>query len=585
MFSKRISTILGAIALCLSASAQLAQLEPTSLEQTSAPSTGDKNFALVEIQFESPIEGAKVVRDNFGMADTSKPSHPGVLYAKVRGYHGQSKPLTIIHPDFSACVIDFASLGNPQELTPGMSYKVSIGVPASDYVKANRAFANLEFPKASELYQAYLASGNHKYASAARARLSLIESLTVPLEYIAQHDGATDTPTKVRLLKAAEMLADRTGSVKAHKLYNDMLAKMKRRATYDDEPVTQLHVDSVWCNPADVQARTDKTLPRDENNNGYISWVLIDLPMENVSAFANNTYRNDTIRDGKVLMYLNPGKADIISISQPDCETLSVNLADYGINEIGRGNVYNIKIQAPPAELIEADRAFASLDFALAQSLYVDMLQNYDRYDDETTTAVSDLLFTVNHIVDKDYRGTWKRLTGFFARRPTASREELAAKADSLSVMAEMLDKFGVPGMARNAQNYAKRASEYRNSVHLDLNVGQMNKYKEIILSQGLPKPFATKTLRLTYRVPGYNYPITQKVYAATAGQFSVYIPSEASAWLTSHPGKKMEIEVRNATTGKEYKLSAGKDSKLFVSLDHGDRSVEAQIFIEVKQK
>lgn len=581
---KTLTFLLAAIGV-ITARAQLANLEPRSMELlTDVAPTGHKARANIEIVFDTPLEGAKIVRDNFAMPDAKKASTPTTIHAQVNAQEQSdrfARSLTVMHPDFVPCVITFADLGMPERLELGRSYRINVAVPAADFVVANRAFAALDFDGASEGYQRYLASGDTQYEAIARKRLDLMQKMTPQNNYLRENASKNDRPTKIRKMKAAQDLYEHTSSLEAYKIYRSLRSELIPGRRSADEGVSEIIISSVTYDPADRMAFSDRSLEL-KDGSPYYSWLLVDLPMDDVEFDHPLLHREAAHIDGKYRVYVAPGPSGSLTVSHPDCAPLEINFTDFGIAEIAPASVYRVNLMAPPPALIEADRAFSTLDFPSAQMLYSDMLQNYEQYGDTTLSIVSDRLATVNRLVDRDYRGTWNRLRQFFIKRPTASREELAAKADTLMRMSRELSELKVPGMERNIKFYTKRANEYRNSVFLKISAAQMTKHKEIILgSDGRPEPIKDKSLLLEFKVPGWRGKFSQRVYASPKGQFSIYLPEEVSRWLRSHPGDEIEVMVKNPSTRKEYKLQAGKHSKLKIALDRGERTVEAPIFIQ----
>lgn len=582
---KKTFTILLAALGILTSRAQLANLEPRSMEMlTDVAPTGHKARANIEIQFDTPLEGAKIVRDNYAMPDAKKTSTPTIIYAQVNAQEQSdryARSLTVTHPDFVPCVITFSELGMPERLEIGRTYRIHVAVPAADFVVANRAFAALDFDGATDLYERYLASGDNKYEAIARKRLELMQKMTPQNNYLRENADKNDRPTKIRKMKAAQELYEHTSSLEAYKIYRALRSELIPGKRSSDEGVSEIIVSSVTYDPVDRMAFSDRSLEL-KDGSPYYSWLLVDLPMDDVEFDHPLLHREAAHIDGKYRVYVAPGASETLTVTHPDCAPLEIKFADFGISEIAPASVYRVNLMAPPPALIEADRAFSALDFPSAQMLYSDMLQNYEQYGDTTLSIVSDRLATVNRLVDRDYRGTWNRLRQFFIKRPTASREELAAKADTLMQMSRELSELKVPGMERNMKFYAKRADEYRNSIFLKISAAQMTKYKEIILgSDGKPEPIKDKSLLLEFKVPGWYGKFRQKVYASPAGRFSVYLPEEVSRRLRSNPGEEVEVIVKKSSDGKEYKIQSGKNSKLKISVDRGERTIEAPIFIQ----
>lgn len=582
---KRCLTLMLTLA-AITASAQLANLEPRSMRLLSdVPSTGHKARANVQVVFDTSLPGAKIVRDNYAMPDSKQAATPTTLYAQVNAQEQAeryARQFTIVHPDFVPCVINFAALGMPERLEPGLTYRVDVAVPASDFVMANRAFASLDFETATKLYNKYLQSGNDDYATLAGNRLEVMKRMTPQNNYLHENADKNDRPTKIRKMKAAQELYEHTSSMDAYKIYRTLRSELiPSKKSADAEGVSEIIVQSATYDPTDRMAFSDRTLEL-KDGSPYYSWLLVDLQLDNADFDHPLLHREAARIDGKYRVYVTPGPAGKLTVTHPDCAPLEVNFADYGITEIAPASVYRVNLMAPPAALIEADRAFSNLDFTSAQMLYSDMLQNYEEYGDTTLSIVSDRLAATNRLVNRDYRGTWNRLRQFFVNRPTASRSELAAKADSLATIAHELDRLKVPGMKRNANFYASRANEYRNSVFLKITAAQLTKHTEIVIgNDGRPEPVKQKRLLLEFKIPGSKLRHPMTVTASPAGQFNIYLPAAASSWLSANPGKELEISVKDPSSRKEFKVMSGKNSKLKIAANKGERTIEAPIFIE----
>ncbi len=586
---KRLLIVLACVLASLPAAvAQLASLEPRSMESLDTPSNGNPMLAYVEVVFSEPVLGAKVSADNFAATDKTREATPTTIYARVvadspasRGAYGKS--MTVVHPDYLPCVLDFEALGFRETLKPGRSYRIRVDVPEAALVRAHRAFADLDYPLARKYYRQYLEGGG-EYATLASQRLAMMDKMKAHLDFLNNNAASSDRNTRIRMMKCAKDIYDLTSSMEAYRRYQNLRSQLvKRSAAAFGDGASTLKIDSIWHDERDMRAKSDTSLPL-VNGNAYYSWIIVNLGLDDAWFETEGLFDDpEKIDGGNYRLKVAPGAEGPknIVVHHPDCSPLDIHLSQFGINEIKPASVYTIEIQAPPAALIEADRAFSNLDFHSAQALYSDILQNSGQFSPEILSMVSSRLYDVNSLIDRDFRAAWRRLRDFFVKRPTASREELASRADSLARMAGELQSLHVPGMENNARHYAERAREYRNSVYLDFSVTEMNNRKEILVGpDGNPKPLDAKSLLVEFVLPGAPAAYPVKASYLGPGHFGVYLPKKISEHLTSRPDASVEVILRDPASRKKYDIQAGKRNKLIFSLDSSsDRTIATNIY------
>ena len=581
------------LVLSTGAYAQLSTLRPLSMTRLSEPNNGSKNSAHIEIEFSAPLTGAKVVRDSENSTpDAAYPASPTRLHAKGLAIDGAgiyAQKVTVVHPDFTPCVIDFESLGFSGNIKPGGHYLIQVEVPDLPLIEANRAFSNLDFATAAAKYQEYLASGDGKDASLANQRIAVMKELDTPVRYIEANASKTDKATRFRCMKAAESIYNKTHSSKAYGMYNDIRTALYGRTAGDvvmDEGVTELRIDTAYLKAGDNRPMSDNKLPHVDGAPFY-SWIDVKVDLNDVVFTGGNQFLDAERVDGVYRLYVPKGReaAEEIVMRQPDCASLSLALKDFGIDKINPASVYVIEIPAPSAAIIEADRAFGNLDFTTAQMLYSDILNDADGYDDLTVSTAASRLEAVIPLVDNDVQSRWNTLKKDISlKNGPLDRDQLSKKCMKLSALASELDRLNVPGMATHARTYSDLAKEYRTSVFLTLNARQLNSHGEVMLdADGNPGIYSSKNIVLVFDKIGDLKNVEVPMEATSNGVFKKYLPPVVSEWLNRNPGRTLKVTPKQYVRhGGNMKLDRiGKDFEL--GLVDSDRTLSMTVFLQSK--
>ena len=566
--------------------AQLAVLRPLVMEKTETPVTDSKTFADIEIIFDSQLDNVKVVKNNDARQNPDKTNTETTIYAQALvSPKYVSKGVTLTHPDFLPLSIEFANLGFTDYVEAGATYRITVEVPDPEIVEANKAMGNLDYEKAQGLYERYLENGDGEFASLAKQRVELIRELAPRIQYLRETEKSKERPVKIRRMMAAKDIYDKTTAKKAYEIYRDLQQELLPNRIDTEEGVTKIKVDSVWFNPQDRRAQSDRSLPLVDGNPFY-SWITVEAGLDDLSFDWPEQFRDAEKIDGVYRVYVAKTEGiPTLLITHPDCQPLEVCLSDYGIETIGGGNVYSVKLSTPPAAVMEADRAFGNLDLNAATTLYSDILLNESSYDEGVLQTVSESLVNIDKV--KRYVDDWKRIKSELSQTQSASREQLAAKTDTLIRIASELQRYNVPGMERNRRRYEQRKEEYLNSVFLTFMASEINSHREISIENGKPKPTSQKSLYLLYKIPKDNTVYRQHVYAGAPGVFTTYLPREVSKWLMENPGKELEVKPqyetdnKGASVFKDFKVQAGGKDNFKISLGKGDKSLDTSIYIE----
>jgi len=562
--------------------AQKSVLHPVSMKHLDTPNNGNKAQAHIEIVFSAPIQGARVMKDSDNATpDDSYPSSSTSIHAKglsVKAIGKFAKNVTIVHPDFQSCVIDFKTLGFNEDVQPGEHYLIEVEVPDLPLVEANRAFEDLDFTVAKNKYEEYLTSEDANDATLARQRLAVISELESPCKFLAANANKTDRASLFKCMKAQDMIYEKTHSLKAYRKYLDFRKKLygnQNKNVSLDDGVSELAVSKAYLNSGDTRAKSDLSLPKVDGNPFY-SWIIVNVDLDDVVFEGGNQMKDAEFIEGAWRLFVPKGKesAGDITLHHPDCAPLTFALNDYGISEVQPGSVYIVDVETPSAAIIEADRAFGTLDFQTAQMLYNEILADQDA--DSTTLVMAKIRYeAVTPLVRDGIKSRWDDLKKIVnLKGKPVKREEICQVCLEMSRIAEKLASENVPGMKRKAETYKNLASDYETAVFMKINAKQINDKKEVPLDkEGNPLAYAGNDIVLVFDKDKLYYGYEVPMSFTSKGVFKKYLPKRISDWLSRNPGEELKVTpMKYVWKNKGRKLQRiGEDFN--VSLDDGESS------------
>lgn len=562
--------------------AQKSELHPVSMKHLDTPNNGSKAQAHIEIVFSAPLQGARVLKDSDNATpDDSYPSSATSVHAKglaVAALGRYAKNVTIVHPDFQTSVIDFKSLGFDENVLPGEHYIIEVDVPGLPLVEANRAFDNLDFDGAKTKYEEYLASPDAIDATLARQRLAVISELAAPCNFLAASVNKTDRASLFKCMKAQQMIYDKTHSLKAYREYLDFRKKLygnQNKVASLEDGVSELKVVNAYLNQSDTRAKSDLNLPKVDGNPFY-SWIIVNVDLDDVVFDGGNQYKDAEFIEGAWRLFVPKGveSAGTITLHHPDCAPLTFALTDFGISEVAPGSVYVVDIDTPSAAIIEADRAFATLDFPTAQMLYNEIL--YDQYVDSTTLELAKRRYqAVTPLIYDGVKSRWDELKKTVnLKGKSVTRDEISKACLEMSNIADKLASENVPGMKRKAETYKNLASDYKTAVFMNVNAKKINDKKEVVLGKdGNPLEYAGSDIVLVFDKSKLMYDYEVPMSATSKGVFKKYLPKRVSDWLSHHPEEELNVTPMKYVWNKNGRKLQRIGDDFKVSLDRGESS------------
>lgn len=561
---------------------QKSVLHPVSMKHVDTPNNGSKAQAHIEIVFSAPLQGARVMKDSDNATpDDSYPSSATSIHAKglaVAAVGRYAKNVTVVHLDFQTCVIDFKSLGFEENVQPGEHYLIEVEVPGLPLVEANRAFDNLDFASAKTKYEEYLASPDANDATLARQRLAVISELDAPCKFLIANGSKTDRASLFKNMKAQQMIYEKTHSLKAYREYLEFRKKLygsKNKNASLEDGVSELKVSKAYLNQGDTRAKSDLNLPKVDGNPFY-SWILVNVDLDDVVFDGGNQYKDAEFIEGAWRLFVPKGAeaAGDITLHHPDCAPLTFALKDFGITEVAPGSVYVVDIATPSAAIIEADRAFGTLDFPTAQMLYNEILS--DQNADSTTLVLANRRYqAVTPLVNDGVKSRWDELKKTVnLRGKTVTRDEISKACLEMSRIADKLASENVPGMKRKAESYKNLASDYKTAVFMTVNAKQVNDKKEVVLDKdGNPLGYSASDIVLVFDKGKLMYGYEVPMSASSKGVFKKYLPKRVSDWLSHHPDEELKVTPMKYVWNKNGRKLQRIGDDFKVSLDSGESS------------
>lgn len=525
-----------------------------------------KPMARIEIETPIPMPDLEVVATGLVRPDSAQAygdnRHFVAHAASARMY--SAKEMSLTNPGFKKLNIVFGDYLPEKKLDPAKTYQVKIYVPSAQLVEADKAYDALDFDRAERLYLAIEEPENDR--NLAQQHLSTLREMRPILNQLSTLENSTDKIKLYKALNGYDAIYQRTKSSTALHKYRELEKKLfggKRRArTFKYAPISDLKVASITAKPeSSVEAKTHLS----GDGLGERALLLIDkLPLEKIKVkSAKDALRvyTDTVTQ-ELLVWLTPdaaGAATEIVLTQPDCRPLRFSAKDFGINELKKNITYQVTLQAPTYDMMEANRHFTQMFFEDAIPLYAQIAEDSIGHpEEERDLAAQRATFCAN--VDDDVEDI-RRLRALMNKGGIVmEREDLCNMADSIIYLAQRFAEAGVEGAKSLEKHYENEKIKYRDCYQLILRpkvlVKAKNGQKETpldekeievrILSAGDYKP---QTVNMTPGKPG-TYTMFLSQEASRKIQTSGYVSGEVSYYDVS--GKKAEKRIHEFELKKD---------------------------------
>ncbi len=409
--------------------AQLCDIKVETIEQCGSDPNGPVNefdkrpWALflfeVEDANQKDINGSPIlpVEDKYVL----RPYEDDEIYnAYVASWtNGAVKGITLHHPDFNNCQIIFKDYLGEQSLKGGDIYKIKLQVPSASYIEAVKAYYNLDFATAKELFSTIAedpVSGSEEKA-VANTRLETIDSLIIFKADAEKFErnalNTTDAKERDRNMYRARLtyakIFKRTGlinaEVKAEEIKNKLFADTNPTLPQFEDAnniANQGNLNALSAsayldgndtramgNEAVTYTYTDK---KGKESTAKSALLIIKTPFRDPSVKSKISTAPIHAEDGSIFMYVKTIDTngpitqtdEIFTLTPPEYTSYgskSITLKDLGIDCLEPQKVYNVTIAAPSLIMEMANNNLSDLNFETARNLYKNNFEDATEYE------------------------------------------------------------------------------------------------------------------------------------------------------------------------------------------------------------
>lgn len=352
--------------------------------------------------------------------------------------NGAAKGITLHHPDFNNCQIVFKDYLGEQSLKGGDIYKIKLRIPSASYIEAVKAYYNLDFATAKELFSTIAedpVSGSDEKAIANK-HLENIDSLIIFKNEAERFErnalSKIDTKEHDRNLYRARLtyakIFKRTGlinaEVKAEEIKNKLFADTNNTLSQSKDVNSSanqgnLNVLSVSAyldgndtramgNDAVTYTYTDK---KGKESTAKSALLILHTPFRDPSVKSSISTAPIREEDGSIFLYVKTsdskgpiGETDEIFTLIPPAYTSyspkSVTLKALGLDHLEPQSVYHVNIAAPSLIMEMANNNLSDLNFEAARNLYKNNFEDATEYE----FAQNCLSFLDNNLVKESIK-------------------------------------------------------------------------------------------------------------------------------------------------------------------------------------
>jgi hypothetical protein len=508
---KRSLFIIAALVLCaISGKAQLSEMLVESIEDVGENTNPEydrtrKPMAAIEVVTNQPMQGLVIIDNGQAGPKTDAVNTDTTFYGHaVASDIMWAKTITLLHPDFQPLNIDLSKYPDVYPPKGERSYRISVSIPSAQLVLANKAFDQLKYDEAEELYRG-ITTPENEY-NIAQMRLATIADLKTKLSEARKYEILSDKNGKVRAMfiyKDIHRLTKSTVAKARKAKLERSLFHNKERSENDTIGVSLLTVAS--CKETNgVEAKTNTKIERIDPAQPYYALIIVSVPLDSVTFSCENVLHNVFTEKGEYYVTMEPGEKGVNTpfvIKHRDCRPLLVNLKDYNIDKLKSGITYRMSIAAPSFDMMEADRNYAVLEFDNALPLYSRIDSLASEYP-EADVALARKRKQICIAYDQE-RDTWEDLRNEInTGGKLIDRDDICKKIDKLVELSNLFVDLDIPSASATIESVNKLRVKYEKCYHLSLHVtgekGAMkspklyvefkhDKYKKVEVARKLP--------------------------------------------------------------------------------------------------
>lgn len=496
-------------------------------------------MAAFEVVTNQPMRGLVIVDNSYAHAAPNKQNTTTHFYGSaVAAASLSAKYITLSHPDFQTLNIQLDKYPALYPLKGDRTYRITISVPSALLVEANKAFDQLMYDKAEELYGKITAPENER--NIAQIRLASLPDLRDKLYEARKYEFSSEKANKVRAMIIYKDIYRQTKSTLARQRQMKLEKVLLPNKPRLDEKigVSQLSVAKVE-ETTGMEAKTNQQIDRLDPSKPYYALIIVTMPLDSVKFSCDNALHNVFMSKGDYYVTMEPGEVGVNSlfvIHHRDCRDLGLRLKDYGLTELKSGVTYRISVNVPSLDVMEADRYFSVMDFGNAYPIYsrIDSLASqYSPDEVSLSRRRAEQCLAYGPLSD-----TWDDLRNEInAGGKLVDRREMCEKIDTFVGISDIFVGLGIPYASFAAESVKKMRVKYEKCYHLSLRVtgenGQM-KTNRLYVEFRRGK---TKTIEVARKLPGKN------------NEYRLFLPEELSDFVSD--GGKVTFQVAEKLNDK----------------------------------
>lgn len=354
-----------------------------------------KPWALIQLEITdmpaNDINGSRIVP--LGQKNIVLPDKDDKVYDAYAGAweYNYAKEITLHHPDFNNCKINFEDYLDSPQLESGMAYRIQLKVPSAFLIEANTAYNNLDFRKAAKIYAGIVsdpkANGEEKII--ASNHLTDIDSLiswsdsAQKYEALAQsQQGKARERSLYRSRIYYKKISSERGLVNAGLKYEDINKLLGINKESSDYSLNSLKKISAKKDAKSVRALGNDAVTYEyaEKKGTDIrksALIIITVPVKEATVLSDRAVKPTFEKDNEIWLYLKTeiDKTDknpvLFTVTHPDFTQFDFRLLDFDDQcSLEGGCVYRVSLDPPSLIMMMANKRLAALDLEDARTLF-----------------------------------------------------------------------------------------------------------------------------------------------------------------------------------------------------------------------
>ncbi len=302
-----------------------------------------------------------------------------------------AKSITLHHPDFNNCTIEYNDYLGDSPLEPGMIYKIKLKIPSIFMIEANSAYNNLDFKKAYDLYSNIVSSTNmnEEEKIIAKNRLTNIDSLISYTESALKYEKAAQIMSgkdRDRNLYRSRIYYNRvyteSGLMKAILKVEEINKILKIDSHKEDYKISKLKKIDSHLVSNDLRAKNNDAVEyeiideKGKKKSGKCSLIIIESPVKDALVTSPIIVGEPIYKNGEIWIYTqseldNKNNPLLFTLNHPDFIPFEFRMNDFDDGSVLKPeSVYRISLDTPSLVMTMANKKLSQLDLKGALTFF-----------------------------------------------------------------------------------------------------------------------------------------------------------------------------------------------------------------------